>query len=288
MPPCLWHKISFFYGVYWREDSSFDKIQFINCFITWFMYLVSYGSFIFGFFCSVLFLGLIYHTHWTSFTVTGAWPLQVQNAYYPSTLLVMTCRLSLAIINFTAMNSLITISGDTFACISLGSLVQFNRSVMSDSLWPMNCSTSGFPVHHQIPELDQTHVHWVGDAIQPSHPLLFPSPPALSLSQHQGLFQWVSPSHQVAKWLEFQLHSPSNEYSGLISFRMDWLDFLAVQGTLKSLFQHHSWKALVLWCSAFFIVQLSHPYMTTGKTIALTRWTFISSLCFLICCLGLS
>ena len=104
-----------------------------------------------------------------------------------------------------------------------------------------------------------------------SHPLLSPSPPTFNLSQ--GLFQWVSSSHQVAKLCCFSFSiSPSNEYSGLISFRMDWLDLLAVQGTLKSLLQHYSSKASILWCSAFFIVQLSHPYMSTGKTIALTRW----------------
>ena len=89
------------------------------------------------------------------------------------------------------------------------------------------------------------------------------------------LFKWVSSSHQVAKVLEFQLqHQSSNEYSGLISFRMDWLDLLAVQGTLKNLLQHRSSKVSILWCSAFFVVQLSHPYMTTGKTMDVTRWTF--------------
>ena len=127
---------------------------------------------------------------------------------------------------------------------------------------PMDCSTPGFPVHHQFPEPTQTHIHWVSDAIQPSHPLSPPSPPDFSLSQHQGLFQWVSFLHQVAKVLEFHFNiSPSNEYSGLISFRMDWLDLLAVQGTLKSLLQHHSSKASILQHSAFFIVQLSqHDY----------------------------
>ena len=139
----------------------------------------------------------------------------------------------------------------------------------------MDCSTPGFPVHHQLPEL--THVHWVADAIQPSHPLSSLSPPAFNLSQHQGLFKWVSSSHQVAKVWSFSFSiSPSNEYSGLISFRMDWLDLLAVQGTLKSLLQHHSSKASILRHSAFFIVQLSHPYMTTGKIIDLTKWTFVS------------
>ena len=108
---------------------------------------------------------------------------------------------------------------------------------------------------------------------QPSHPLSLPFPPALNLSQHQGLFQWVDWSHQVAKVFVFSI-SPSSEYSGLISLRIDWFDFLAVQGTLNSLLQHHSSKASVLRHSAFFMVQLSHPYMTSGKTIALTRWTF--------------
>ena len=131
----------------------------------------------------------------------------------------------------------------------------------------MNHSTPGLPNHHQLLEFTQTHVHWVSDAIQPSHPLSSPSPPALNLSKHQGLFKWVSSSHQVAKVLEVQLqHQSSNEHPGLISFRMDWLDLLAVQGTLKSLLQHHSSKASILWLSAFFIVQFSHPYMTTGKT----------------------
>ena len=139
-------------------------------------------------------------------------------------------------------------------------------------LWdPMDCSTPGFPVLHHFLELAQTHVYWISDAIQPPHPLSSPYPPAFSLSQHQGLFKWVSSLHQMAKVLELQLqHLSFNEYSGLISFRMDWLDLLAVQGTLKSLLQHHSSKASILQCSAFFMVQLSHPHMTTRKTIALT------------------
>ena len=133
---------------------------------------------------------------------------------------------------------------------------------------PIDCSTPGLPVHHQPPESTQIHVHWVGDAIQPSHPLLSFSPSAFNLSQHRGLFQRDSYLHQVAKVLEFSFSiSPSNEHSGLISFRMDWLDLLAVQGILKSLLQHHSSKASVLQCSAIFIVRLSHPYMTTGKTV---------------------
>ena len=133
---------------------------------------------------------------------------------------------------------------------------------------PMNHSTPGFPVHHQLPEFTQTLVHQVGDAIQPSHPLSSSSPPAPNPFQHQGLFQWVNPSHEVAKVLEFQSFQWTPR---LISFRMDWLELLAVQGTCKSLLQHHSSKASILQCSAFFPVQLSHPYMTTGKTIALAK-----------------
>ena len=121
------------------------------------------------------------------------------------------------------------------------------------------------------------------DAIQPSHPLLSTSPPAFNLSQHQCLFQGVSSLHQVAKVfvLPFSISS-SNEYSGLISFRMDWLDLLEVQGTFKSLLQHHSSKASILRHSAFFTVQLSHSYMTTGKTIALIRWTFVGKVISLL------
>ena len=133
---------------------------------------------------------------------------------------------------------------------------------------PMDCSTPGLPVHHQLPEFTQTHVHWVSDAIQPSHTLLSPSPPTFNLSQHQGLFQCVSFCIRWPKYWSFSFNiSPSKEHSGLIFFR-DWLDLLAIQGTLKSLLQHHSSKASILQHSAFFIVQLSHPYMTTGKTIA--------------------
>ena len=142
---------------------------------------------------------------------------------------------------------------------------------------------AGFPVYHQLPEFTQTQVHQVGDAIQWSHHLLSPSPPAFNPSQHRGLFQWVNSSHEVAKYWSFSLSiSPSNEHPGLVSFRMDWLDLLAVQGILKSLLQHHSSKASILWCSAFFTVQLSHPYMTTGKTIALTRWTLVGKVMSLL------
>ena len=134
---------------------------------------------------------------------------------------------------------------------------------------PMNHSTPGLPIHHKLPEFTQTHAHWVDDAIQSSHPLSSPSLPAPNSSQHQGLFQRVNSSHEMAKVLEFQLQHQSFQWT---SFRMDWLDLLAVQGTLMSLLQHHSSKSSIFRCSAFFTVQLSHPYMTTGKTITLTRW----------------
>ena len=143
---------------------------------------------------------------------------------------------------------------------------------------PMDCSMPGLPVHHQWPELTQTHVHCVSDVIQPSHPcrplLLQPSIfPSIKVFSNKSVFCIWWP-----KYWSFRFSiSPSNEHPGLISFRMDWLDLLAVQGTLKSLLQHHSSKTSVLWCSAFFIVQLSHPYMTTGKTIALTRYLCLQS-----------
>ena len=139
----------------------------------------------------------------------------------------------------------------------------------------MDCSTPGLPVH-QLLESTQTRVHQVCDAIQPSHPLSSPSPPTFNLSQHQGLFSESALRIGWPKYWSFSFNiSPSNEHPGLISFRMDWFDLLAVQGTRKSLLQHHSSKASVLWRSVFFIVQLSHPYMITGKPIALTRQTFV-------------
>ena len=147
----------------------------------------------------------------------------------------------------------------------------------------MDCSTPGFPVHHQLLEFSQTHVHWVGDAIQPSYPLSSPSPPAFNLSQHQNLFQWVSSSHQVAKGLELQLQNQSFQWIfRQISFRMNWLDLLVVQETLKNLLQHHSSKVSVLQHSAFFIVHLSHPYMAIGKTVALTKQTFVGKVMSLV------
>ena len=149
--------------------------------------------------------------------------------------------------------------------------VQFSSSVVSNSLQPHGLQHASPPCPSPTPEFILTHGHWVGDAIQPPHPLSSPSPPIFSLSQHQGLFKWVSSSHQWAKYWSFSFNiSPSKEHLGLISLRMDWLDLLTVQGTLKSLLQFHSSKASILQCSAFFIVQFSHPYMTTGETIALT------------------
>ena len=155
----------------------------------------------------------------------------------------------------------------------------------------MDYSMPGFPVHCQFLELALTHAHQVGDAIQPSYPLSFPSPPAFNLSQHQSIFQWVNSLHQMIKVLEFQLQHQSFQWIFRTHFlniqEIDWLDLLAVQGNLKSLLQHHSSKASILGCSAFFMVQLSHSYMTTGKNIALTRWTFagkVTSLVFNMLC----
>ena len=148
---------------------------------------------------------------------------------------------------------------------------------------PMNHSTPGLPVHQELLESPQTHVHRVGDAFQPSHPLSSPSPPAPNPSQHQGLSNESTLHMRWPDYCSFSFSiSPYNEHSGLILFRMDWLDLLAVQGTLKSLLQHHSSKASILWRSTFFTVQLSHPYMTTGKTIALTRWTFVDKVISLL------
>ena len=147
---------------------------------------------------------------------------------------------------------------------------------------PTDYSPPVLPVHQQFPEFTQTHVHWVSEAIQPSHPLSSPSSPAFNLSQHQGLFKWAHSLHQVAKVLSFFFNiSASNEHSGLISLgRTGWIS-LQSKG-LRSFLQHHSSKVSILWHSAFFIVQLSHPYMTTGKTIALTRETFIGTVMSLL------
>ena len=148
----------------------------------------------------------------------------------------------------------------------------------------MNCSMLGFPVLHHLPDIVQAHVHWVGDAIQPFHPLSSPSPPALNLPSIRVFSSELALRIRWPKyWGGFSFSiSPSNEYSGLISFRTDCFDLFAVQGTLKSLLQYHSSKSSIIRHSAFFIVQLSCPYMTTGKTIALTRWTFVGKVMSLL------
>ena len=160
--------------------------------------------------------------------------------------------------------------------------VQFNCSVVSDSLPPHESQHTCddlwtcLPVHHQLPEFTETHVHRVSEAIQPSHPLSSPFPPT---PNSPSIRVFSSESTLRMRWPKYWSFSfsiiPSKEIPGLISFGMDWLDLLAVEGTLKSLLQHHSSKASVLQLSAFSTVQLSHPYMTTGKNIVLTRWTFV-------------
>ena len=143
---------------------------------------------------------------------------------------------------------------------------------------PMDCSRPGFPVHHQFPEFTQSHVHWVGDAIQPSHPLLSCSSPA---SIYPSIKVFTNESVFRIRWSKYWGFSfsinPFNEYSGLISFRRDWFDLLAAQGALKSFLQCYSSKASILWYSAFFMVQFSHPYVITGKTIALSIWLLSGS-----------
>ena len=183
-----------------------------------------------------------------------------------------------------------TLTASVWKLSKLGevSVIQFSsvQSLSRVRLWePMNCSTPGLPVHHQLPEFTQTHVHWVGDAIQPSHHLssllLLPSIfPSIKVFSNESVLRIRWPKY----WSFSFSISPSNEYSGLISFRIDWFDLLAVQGTLKSFLQHHSSKASYPPHSAFFIVQLSHPYMTTGKTIALTRQTFVGRVMSLKSC----
>ena len=189
----------------------------------------------------------------------------------------------------------------TRTCLKIPLLLRYPNKVCKSQIWfllmessaqslsrirlcnPMNRSKPGLPVHHQLPEFTQTHVHQVGDAIQPSHPLsslLLPPSifPTIRIFSNESALRIRWP-----KYCSFSFSiSPSNEHPRLISFRMDWLDLLAVQGTLKSLLQHHSSKAPILRCSAFFIVQLSHPYMTTGKTIALTRRTFVDKVMSLL------
>ena len=157
----------------------------------------------------------------------------------------------------------------SISALSLVSSVTQSYSTFCD---PVNCSTPGLPVHHQLPEFTQTHVHRVGDAIQQSHPLSSPfppdlNPPSISIFSIESTLHMRWPKH----WSFSFSIVPSKEHPGPISFRMDWLDLLAVQGTLKSLLKHHNSKASILRCSAFFTVQLSHPYRTTGKKIQLLK-----------------
>ena len=185
----------------------------------------------------------------------------------------------------TTLNVIVNISMHTIYVLLL-----FNRTTMFccsgaklclTPCDPMDCSTPGFPVLHSLPEFAKTHVHWVDDAIQPSHPLSLTAPPAFNLSQHQGLFQWVSSSHQVAKVLELQLQHQSFQWIfRVISFRIDWFD-LPVQGTLKSLLHHHNLKASILQHPAFFMVQLSQPY-DYWKIIALIIWTIVGKVMSLL------
>ena len=155
----------------------------------------------------------------------------------------------------------------------------------------MDSSTPSLPAHHQLLEFTQTRVHWVGDAIQWSHPLSSPSPFAIKFSQHQGLFKWVTSLHQVVKVLEFQLQSvlPMNIQGW---FLLGWTGWISLQakGLSRVFTNTTNWKASIPWHSAFFRVQLSHPYMTSWKTTALTWQTFVDKImyCFLICCLGWS
>ena len=164
------------------------------------------------------------------------------------------------------------------------SSVQFRCSVMSGSLqhdWLQHSRLPSLPIPNTQNLLKLVSI----ESVMPSHhhPLSSPSPPDFNLCQHQGISQWVSSSHQGTKFWSFIFSiSHTNEYSGLISFRMDWLDLLAVQGTLKGPLQHHSSKASILWGSAYFIVHMSHPYMTTGKTIAFTRWNFLGKVMSLL------
>ena len=161
--------------------------------------------------------------------------------------------------------------------------VQFSCSVTSDSLRPHGLqarqASLSITNSRSLPKL----IHWVGGAIQLPHPLSSPSPPAFNFFPVSGAFHQSALCIRSPNYWSFSLSiSPSSEYPGLTSFRMDWLDLLAVQGTLKSLLQHHSLKASILRYSAFFTVQLSHPFMTTGKTMALTRWTFVGKVMSLL------
>ena len=170
-----------------------------------------------------------------------------------------------------------------FQMLKICHSVHFSCSIMSDSLQPYGLQHARLPCPSPTPRACSNSCpssRWCHPNISSS---VVPFSSCLQSFQHQGLFQWVSFSHQVAKYWSFTFNiSPSNEHPGLISFRMGWLDLLVVQGILKSLLQHHSSKAAILWRSAFFIVQLSHPYMATGKTIVLTRWTFVGKVISLL------
>ena len=148
---------------------------------------------------------------------------------------------------------------------------------------PTDCSTPGLPVHHQLLELTQTHVHLVGDAIQPSHPLSSPSPPSFNLSQHQGLYKRISSSHQVAKVLKFQLHHQSFQWTFRTDLLQDWLvGFPCCPSDFQKSSPTPQFKNINSLVLSFLYIQLSHPYMTTGKTIALTRWTFVGKVMSLL------
>ena len=187
-------------------------------------------------------------------------------------MLVLTCPtfpMLLRLKNAGEISVLVCVKLDLVTLKSL--LVHFSRSVMSNSLWPHKPQHARPPCPSPTPGVypNPCPLSWW---CQPSYPLSPPSLPALNLSQYQGLFQWVSSSHQVAKVLEFQLQHQCFQWTlGTDLFRMDWLDLLAVHGTFNSLLKHHSAKASILLCSAFFIIQLSHPYMAAGKNIAFTR-----------------
>ena len=168
--------------------------------------------------------------------------------------------------------------------------VVFCPVAVSDSLQLHGLQHASFLVLHYRLEFAQTHFHWVNDAIQPCHPLLPPSPPAFNLPITKVFPNELALHVRWPKYWSFSFSiSPSNEYSGRISFRIDWFDLLAVQGTLKSLLQHHSSKASILWHTTWFIIQLSHPSISTGKTIDLTIWIFVGKVMsqLFICCVGL-
>ena len=178
----------------------------------------------------------------------------------------------------------------TWIFFNVGTDFQFSSAAQSCPTLrnPMDHSTPGLPVHHQLPESTQAHLH---ESVMPFNHLILCCPLLLLPTIFPSIRVFSNESALRIRWPIYWNFSfniiPSNEHPGLISFRMDWLDLLAVQGTLKNFLQHHSSKASVLQCSAFCMVQLSHPHMTTGKTIALMRWTFLGKgLCFLICCLG--